>query len=83
MVNDIDNDGELAGIGAIVDHDNTADLNDTLESGNALFEGGHPEGKDRRKEDSVVRIIELVCSQISQRWSVFDPDISPVVAMSV
>jgi hypothetical protein len=31
VVNDIDNDGELAGIGTIVDHDNTANLNDTLE----------------------------------------------------
>ena len=70
MVNDIDNDGELAGIGAIVDHDNTADLNDTLESGNALLEDGYPDkGKDR--EDSVVRIIELVCSQLSQKVAYF------------
>jgi hypothetical protein len=37
VVNDIDNDGELAGIRAIVNHDNTADLNDTLESKRALL----------------------------------------------
>jgi len=36
VVNDIDNDGELAGIGAIVDHDDTANLDDTLESRSAL-----------------------------------------------
>jgi len=36
VVNDIDNNGELAGIGAVVDHDDTADFNDALEGRSAL-----------------------------------------------
>ena len=48
VINDIDNDGELAGIRAIVDHDNTANLNDTLESRSAL-QREKPERKKVRR----------------------------------
>lgn len=37
MINNIDDDGQLAGIGTVVDEDNTANFNLTLES--TLLEG--------------------------------------------
>ena len=55
VINDIDNDGELAGIGTVVDHNDTADFNDTLESRSALLESSSRRGK---KNDSFVRNAE-------------------------